>query len=183
MVTSLKADAERECPQLPATRSDVGKGRPAAYALLALGALGAGVLGAAFDQLTVTLSPEYFLLGKGVGGDLDLRAAAAWVGFRGGLPLGALVVGVGLWVDGAGAAVGWRQHLLGTLATAGVGAVVAAPLLWFVDPFDVRAASAGVMSEAQASRYLLAWGAHGGLYAGVVAAALARAAGRRRERT
>lgn len=139
------------------------------YAVILLGALGFGVAGALFDQLTVTLSPEYFLLGKHVDAGRDLRASAALVGFGGGLPLGALVLGVHAWLRARGRELGlWR--LLGLSALAVLPASLLAVLaLWLFDPFKIRADSAGLLAPGVADRFLLVWGLHIGAYVGPIA--------------
>lgn len=132
---------------------------------MALGALACGALGAIFDQLTVTLSPEYFTLGKGVSAE-SLRVSAALVGFRGGLPLGALFAGVLLWCRARGS----HRRLLPLLGEAFGAAVIAglacALILVTLDPFQVRVESAGLLSATAADRYLACWGLHIGAYLG-----------------
>ena len=90
------------------------RSRTRSYALMLAGGLAGGVLGAAFDQVTVTVSPAYFVLGKGLG-------------------------------------------------------VV-------IDPFNVREDSLGALGAREASRYLVAWGAHVGVYMGVILAVVGMAA-------
>src|SRR5262245_8512219 len=78
----------------PGARRRIGE-----YGYLLGGSIAGGVLGAIFDQLTCTASPEYFRDGKAVAGTaLPFRLAVALVGFRGGLAIGALVAGVDLLV-------------------------------------------------------------------------------------
>lgn len=73
------------------------RGRARDYLMMLGGALAGACIGALFDQFTATLSSEYFLDGKGLRAcSAPFRLGVAWTGFRGGLPLGALVVGVGL---------------------------------------------------------------------------------------
>ncbi|NUP07861.1 MAG: hypothetical protein HOW73_17575 [Polyangiaceae bacterium] len=157
--------------------------RSRGHAILFAGALAAGALGALFDQVTVTISPAYFLLGKGVDAADDLRLAAAWIGFRGGLALGALAAGAGVWIEPRTRDFRWARHGAAIAATALLFACFGGPIMRALDPFDVRADSAGVLSDAEASSYLLVWGAHIGVYAGAVLAvvvALLRARSRER---
>ncbi|MBL8740997.1 MAG: hypothetical protein JNK04_07890 [Myxococcales bacterium] len=141
-------------------------GRLRSYALMALGALAAGVLGAVFDQLTVSLSPEYFTLGKGASADVPLRLSAAAIGFRGGLPIGALFAGGLLWLRRRGA----RVHLLPQLARAAAAAMlsclVCAMGMVAIDPFGVRPDASGVLTPSGATRFLACWGIHIGAYVG-----------------
>jgi hypothetical protein len=124
---------------------------------------------ALFDQLTVTISPEYFLEGKGLAAlEGSLHAHVAWLAFRAGLPLGAVIVGVGWLCAERDAAFSWRAWLE-TIATTTVMALPAFALLMaWLDPFAIHAASAGAWSDAEATRYLVCWGLHIGAYAGVV---------------
>lgn len=132
-----------------------------------LGALSAGALGAAFDQVTVTLSPEYFRLGKGVGLDgQPLRVAAAWVGFRGGLPLGALAAGVALWIDARGSRVRGLRLIAAAALAVVPAALLGAAMMSVLDPFGLRDASREALASGEATRFLLCWGAHAGAYAG-----------------
>jgi hypothetical protein len=149
------------------------------YALLLGGALAGGMVGAAFDQVTVSVSPAYFLVGKGLSVEADdLRVAAAWTGFRGGLALGAWVVGIGLWMEERRETLRRGRYLASVLVTAVVTSLVGAMLMSRIDPFGVRLDGAGVLDGADASAYLAAWGAHVGVYAGAVLGPLAWAARR-----
>ena len=133
---------------------------------MALGAVSFGMAGAAFDQITVTLSPEYFLLGKHVAPGGSLRWSAALVGFNGGLSIGALTLGVFSWFRARGRKVRLGSLIaLSALAVLPASAVAALFLLTF-DPFGVRAESLGIMGRGAASRYLLAWSLHIGAYVG-----------------
>lgn len=141
------------------------------------GALAGGLVGALFDQVTVSISPAYFVIGKGLSVPVaELRAAAAWTGFRGGLALGALTVGVGVWLEAQGASLRWPRWVLGSGICAVVAALMMGALLPLVDPFAVGRESAGVLDEQEARRYLTAWGAHIGAYLGAVAGVTAMAA-------
>src|SRR5687768_10089188 len=115
--------------------------RPRAYGVLALGCLAAGCLAALFDQVTVSISPEYFLDGKGLASAEGLRWQVAWLGFRAGLPLGALVVGIGLLRAQATSSFSWSGWLgrIGTTVLAGLALGVL--VMVTIDPFSVRSAS------------------------------------------
>lgn len=148
---------------MPAT----APGRIRAYAVLAAGTLAGGMVGAAFDQVTLALSPEYFVTGKGLDPTSGLGVQAAWLGFRAALPLGALVTGVGAWCAATSARFSWKRWL-GTIAAVVAAALPAcAMLVAAVDPFDVRALhppdAAGT-----GTRFLLTWGLHLGAYVGVL---------------
>jgi hypothetical protein len=143
--------------------------RPREYLALLAGALIAGVCGALFDQVTATVSPEYFLEGKNLeASSLPFRLAVAWTGLRGGLPLGALVAGVGLVRSSRNAGFSWRVWLSG-IATTLVASLAFSPVLVAtLDPLGVRDASLGQWPRDVATRYLICWGLHAGAYLGVI---------------
>lgn len=138
-----------------------------------VGALAGGLFGAAFDQLVAWVSPEYFLLGKGVAGSaLPWHLAVAIVGFRGGVGPGALVAVVGVALArrrGDFEPFAWLRRLpapfLITVAACAVLAVLA-------DPVGLRAWAAGWWTAGVVDRFLIAWGLVTGAYAGVALAVL-----------
>lgn len=71
------------------------------YAFLLACATAGGLCGAAFDQLSVSLSPEYFEIGKGIAPGEGFRLAVTLLGFRAGFLVGAVAAGV-LMVAGRG---------------------------------------------------------------------------------
>lgn len=133
-----------------------------------LGALGAGACGALLDQLTLTLSSAYFVLGKGLDASPeDLRATVAWMGFRAGLPVGALVTGVAM-LCGVRGARAWGRWL-GRVA----GAAVFVSLLgaWWVPwaaPDCYRRLLLETLATAELTAYLQVLGIHAGVYLGVL---------------
>src|SRR5262245_44603713 len=132
------------------------RSRPVEYLAILACALTAGVCGALFDQITATISPEYFLEGKNLAtSSLPFRLAVAGTGFRGGLPLGALIAGVGLVRATRSFRFLWRSWLW-RIGAAVAAALVLCPLLVaLVDPFNVHAASRGQWSQDVATRYLI----------------------------
>ncbi|WP_437326572.1 hypothetical protein [Sorangium sp. So ce381] len=139
------------------------------YLAILAGALAAGACGALFDQATATISPEYFLDGKGLAASsLPFRLAVAWTGFRGGLPLGALVTGVGLLRSARSDRFSWRAWLGRMIAAVAAALALCPALMAALDPFGVREASLGVWSRGAATRYLVCWGLHAGAYLGVL---------------
>ena len=132
---------------------------------MALGALACGALGAAFDQLTVTLSPEYFTLGKGAALE-GLRWSAALIGFKGGLPLGALTAGVLRWSGSRAVLLRPLGFVAGAAGAAVLAGLICALILLTFDPFQVRVESRGILTAAAANRYLACWGLHVGAYVG-----------------
>jgi hypothetical protein len=147
-------------------RSTIDKpSRIRAYGILLLASIAAGVVGLAFDQLTVTLSPEYFILGKGLAEE-GLRLQVAWLGFRSALPAGALVAGVGLLCSRARREFSWRSWLLRFAGGLPLALAILPFAMLLADPFAVRASSVEAMSDAACSRYLVVWGMHIGAYVG-----------------
>jgi hypothetical protein len=148
-------------------RSSIKRSRLWSYSVLLLGAALAGLLGAGFDQVTVSISPDYFTLGKGLPEDA-LRLRVAWLGFRSALPLGALVSGLGLIYASRTQRHVWRGWLAPILLALIVTLPASALTMVVSDPFDVRSSSAGSLTQAACTRYLLAWGLHVGAYGGIV---------------
>lgn len=139
-----------------------------AYGVLLLGSGLAGLLGLAFDQLTVTVSQEYFTLGKGLSPE-SLRAQVAWLGFRSALPLGALATGLGLLRAQRVRSFSWARWC-SRIATAMALALAVLPVaMLLLDPFEVRTACSGSLPATTCSRYLVAWGLHVGAYIGFAA--------------
>ena len=143
--------------------------RPVEYLLILAGSLTAGACGALFDQITATISPGYFLEGKNLAASsLPFRLAVAWTGFRGGLPLGALIVGVGLVRATRSLRFSWRPWLWKIGAAVATALVLCSTLVAMLDPFHVRDASRGQWSPQVATRYLICFGLHLGAYVGVI---------------
>ncbi|WP_437615277.1 hypothetical protein WMF20_18060 [Sorangium sp. So ce834] len=137
------------------------------------GALAAGACGALFDQVTGTISPEYFLDGKGLAASsLPFRLAVAWTGFRGGLPLGALVTGVGLLRAARSDRFSWRSWLVRIMAALAAALALCPAAMAALDPFGVREASLGAWPRGTATRYLVCCGIHAGVYLGVLVGVL-----------
>ncbi|WP_438016860.1 hypothetical protein WMF18_39695 [Sorangium sp. So ce315] len=143
--------------------------RPREYLAILAGALAAGACGALFDQVTATISPEYFLDGKGLAASsLPFRLAVAWTGLRGGLPLGALVTGVGLVRAARSDRFSWRAWLARIMAAVAAALALCPVVMAALDPFGVREASLGAWPRGAATRYLVCWGLHAGAYLGVL---------------
>ena len=130
--------------------------------LLACATLG-GVFGASFGQLSVTLSPEYFEIVKGIGRDDVFRANVTILGLHAGFFMGAITA--------CALMVCCRSVRLRRMARAVPWvlclAVLAAPVGMFIvlglDP-DVQ----GITEEARGG-FLRVTGLHYGLYAGAIA--------------
>ncbi len=139
--------------------------------LLAVGLLG-GMLGAAIDQITATVSPEYFVIGKGIARDEYFRLQVAAFGFQAGLVAGMVIGGVLLIANNPRPdrlCVPMRR--LFRFATWSIcAALAAAPFGCFVatrwDPLGLANDVRDMMSPAAIAQFLAVWGIHLGLYVG-----------------
>jgi hypothetical protein len=149
------------------------------YAFLLATTLAAVVYGVVHDQVTVTISPEYFLEGKGLATDpRPLRVAVVWLAVRASWWVG-LAVGAGLLIANNPRRAGRPPQLpyaeLATVATvamlaACVGAVVGA--INIADPLGLAADVRTFVSADRVRAFLLVWGIHAGSYAGAIVGAL-----------
>jgi hypothetical protein len=160
--------------------------------LLGCGALAAG-LGALLDQLSVRISPHYFVLGKGVAAGPGLAWRAAGVGAQAGFVAGLVVGGVLLLVDQprAGRPTLGGRALLRTalpwlLGAALLGEALGAALAP-LDPLGLERELEGFLRAPARDRFVQVWGMHAGLYlgalAGLVLAAIRVVRARRRAAT
>jgi hypothetical protein len=139
--------------------------------LLVAGILG-GLFGVAIDQLTSTISPEYFIFGKGIPNDAAFRLHVVTLGFQAGFVMGILVGGIYLLANNP------RPdrmslsyvHLFRFAVAPLMGAIVAAPISAVVvghsDPLNLAQQFRDVMSPKEINHFRLVWGIHLGLYAG-----------------
>lgn len=135
--------------------------------VIGAGCLG-GAFGALFDQLTCTLSPEYFVLGKELEPGPGFRWRVAQLGFQAGFSPGVILGGLLMFARGERKVTYPRVLLIG-LWTPGLG-LAAAPLggLVFVllDPWEYGPALAEFMPTGTVAWFLWVWGMHNGVYAG-----------------
>ena len=68
--------------------------RKGAYSFLLAAGLFAGLLGVAIDQVTATVSPDYFAIGKGIPKGDHFRLGVAVFGFEAGFTMGIVVGGI-----------------------------------------------------------------------------------------
>ena len=145
------------------------------YALLLACGLTGAAFGALFDQLTVTISSDYFLFGKGVvPGSLGMRGAVARLGAQAGLFAGLVSCGGLLLAGGARIPPGvepelWRRALR-PLPFALLGALLFGPLTALLDPWSrtPELVAELELDVAGCRRFLAVQGAHFGLYLGAV---------------
>ncbi len=139
--------------------------------LLASGLLG-GAFGIAVDQLTATISPEYFVFGKGLAADHSFRLSVAALGFQAGLAAG-IVIGGGYLIANNPKPGRWQlphrrlfRFAVPPIVWAAIMAAVVSPLVTIWDPLDIRGTMADVLAPAQQTHFLIVWGIHLGLYLG-----------------
>lgn len=134
--------------------------------LVAVGFIG-GLLGVAIDQFSVTLSPEYFVLGKALPPE-GLRWRVAELGFQAGGVAGIVLGAVLLFASGSSPQFLRRLWALAwvPVGSALAGALGLAALFPVWDPFAYRPPLEDVLTAAQLDSFLMVWGGHIGLYAG-----------------
>ena len=152
------------------------------YAFLLYAVAVAAVYAVVHDQITVTISPEYFLYGKGVTA-ASLRWGAAWVAVRASMASG-LLAGTALLVANSPMAARAPNRLtyaelaritLIPLATAVAGATIAGAVNAHTRIGEAAALSLGVPVERVPS-FVTVWAAHFGSYAGALLGIAASAA-------
>jgi hypothetical protein len=144
------------------------------YGFLLAAGLWGGLMGVAIDQFTATLSPEYFLYGKGIPAGQGFRLRVAELGFHAGLLAGVVIGGSYLLAnnpkpDRPGLPIRrlFRFALypiLFAIVLSPVGAIAA----FCRDPFSYRSQLGDVLDPPQIRAFLAVWGAHVGIYAGAL---------------
>lgn len=140
----------------------------------------AGVVGAAFgffnDLVTSSISPEYFVLGKGLPGGEGLTLRAGFLGMKAGFSAGAIAGAICLYAAtrrSSNPPLAFR-NILSFLWRPVVLAIIAASALALAfrqhDPFDFFAQLDCAVDSEQIRRFLLVWWIHAGLYLGLLVA-------------
>jgi len=146
--------------------------------LLAMGAFGAAV-GAAIDGATSALSPEYFILGKGLSSGASLRGEALRLGAHAGFAAGCALSGTLLLLNRPRAELpavplshlARNCGLIALAAIAGAGVLAAITSAFSLDlPFD----PGHDLADSPRRRFALAWWTHLGAYLGALAGLLAQ---------
>jgi len=131
------------------------------------------------DQITASISSEYFLVFKGLRDDpRPYRLAAALLAVKGSYWVG-LVLGTAMLVANNPS----RRRLqlpyrkltrlsMVPLVAATAGALVMAPVFWLVD-FGQHATAVAIAGSPGSTRFLLVWGIHAGSYLGAIAGGIA----------
>ncbi len=160
------------------------------YLFVLGGGLATGAFGMASDLLTSTLSPSYFILGKGLPLD-SLPQSAMELGLKAGFSGGAIASAICVWAATrrssfpqmrltALALVVWRPFLL-----AMVLASVFFVSLSGIDPLQFGSRLDSLVSSEELVRFLWVWWIHLGLYTGFLIGSFwsVLAVGRRRRQT
>lgn len=144
--------------------------RPREYATLLL----AGAIGAAFalvvDQVTSRLSPDYFVIGKGLEGGAGFARAVVVLSLQAGLVAG-LVLGGVLLVANQGPSLPPHRLLGRALWPIGGALLLALPgmaLASALDPLGLRAELGPLLAAGPLEDLVRVWGIHAGLYAGAL---------------
>lgn len=141
--------------------------------LLAAGFLG-GLIGVANDLVTSAISPDYFVVGKGIPADEHFRVHVVSLGFQAGLVMGMLIGGVYLIANNPSRHRS-RLSMLRLFRFAlppVLAAVLCAPIVsWLIsrwDPLNFRSPEqlGAILAPIQISQFLAVWGLHLGMYAG-----------------
>jgi hypothetical protein len=121
------------------------------------------ILGAVHDQFTVTISPEYYAIGKGVGYE-SLRFKAALVGLKSGMYAGLLFGCLFLYFNKS-----WNRDILckwlkSITGFAVVSLLMGATVGYVSSLLDVNI----IQGSTENTRFLVVWGWHIGLYTGAI---------------
>ncbi len=145
--------------------------------LLTAGLLG-GLIGALLDNLTVTLSPEFFLFAKNIAGGAGFRYRLTEFAFHAGLVAGIAVGGAYLIANnpkpGRPSLSYKRLFCLAVWPLAGalVAVPIVAPLICRWDPWGMRTKLADLLTADQLNRFIAVWGINVGTYLGGVLGAI-----------
>ena len=146
------------------------------YATLLACATVFGIYGTLNDVVTGTISPEYFVLGKGVVDDghrfLRILGVGASAGVAGGFILGAVLLFARSWCGNRVSLPRLLAHAGVPLLAAVVGSVAFPLLFGRIDVFGLRNLEDTVLSETVRNRFILVWWTHVGIYAGAVVGAV-----------
>ena len=138
--------------------------------LLTAGVLG-GLLGIGIDQITATISSDYFVLGKGIAAGAGFRFRVAGLGLQAGLAMGGrgrhLPIANNPAPESADVV---RAQLLRFAWPPIVAAIVLIPFTtWAVlhwDPLNLAAGLSDLLTPLRIERFITVWGIHLGIYTG-----------------
>jgi len=136
--------------------------------------LAAGLFGLANDLVTSSISPDYFVVGKGLPID-TLRRSAGTLGFQAGFSAGAIAAAFCVYLATRRsrhpafsmqrlAILSWRPFVLA------VALAMLLPLLFSrFDPLGYEATLAPILTPPRIGRFIQVWWIHTGLYLGLLA--------------
>jgi hypothetical protein len=133
-----------------------------------------GLVGFANDCVTSTISPDYFILGKGLEDGAGLRWRAGVYGFKAGLSAGAIGGAICLFVRGRKSRFSMEQMrgLLRSLWMPVAGAILLGVMLPIIaggfDPLSLSGRLGSLLNTDQIGRFRRVWWIHVGLYAGLI---------------
>jgi hypothetical protein len=144
------------------------------YGFIWIAGILAGVVGFTNDCATSSISPDYFVLGKGLEAGNDLRLRAGVYGFKAGLSAGIVGGAICLFARARNSRFSAEQmrRLLLALWMPALGAVLLGLALLIVvgafDPMGLSARLDSLLNADQIIRFRKVWWIHTGLYAGLV---------------
>ena len=142
------------------------------YLFLVVAGLAGGTFGVINDQITATISAEYFELGKGIEQSQRFFQEVALLGFQAGCVAGMVIGSAFLLANQprSGKAAIPLPELFGLVRYPlglAVGMVPPAVLVSLqFDPLDLQPVLEEMISQDQVRRVLTVWGIHAGLYLG-----------------
>jgi hypothetical protein len=141
--------------------------------------LAAGVLGAAFgllnDQVTVTISPEYFTVGKGLAPGPGLRLRAGALGLQAGFAAGVVAACILVYANNPRPGrpslperrlfrLAWRPAVLAAACGAVLGAAASV-----LRPVSLLGEFREALEAPEEIPFLVVWAIHNGVYLGLAA--------------
>jgi hypothetical protein len=145
------------------------------YGFVLMAGMAGALAGFVNDWITSSISPDYFILGKGLEAGDDLRLRAGVFGLKTGLSAG--IIGGAVCLFAAARKSGFppeqARAMLQALWMPVLGAVLLGVTLPVIaggfDPVGLSARLDAVLKAEQIARFRLVWWIHTGLYAGLAA--------------
>lgn len=145
------------------------------YGFVVLTGLLGMIFGVCNDLITSSISPEYFIFGKGLSPGDGLTLRAAMLGAKAGFTAGAFAGAICLYAStrrcsrpslpyGSLVRLLWRPFVLAVLAA------LVALLFHRCAPFTFLAELKGILAPQQIHRFMIVWCIHVGLYSGLLTA-------------
>jgi hypothetical protein len=168
-----------------------GHGREAAryreYGFVWIAGILGGFIGFANDCVTSSISPDYFILGKGLEPGNDLRLQAGVYGFKAGLSAG--LVGGAVCLFARSRKSGFSSQQMSRLmrmlwmpaATAFLFGLALPFMAGGIDPMGLAARLDSLLTVDQIIRFKRVWWIHTGMYAGLVLGLIAMISRDRRQ--